>query len=71
MWFENDIYVQMEVVDENEWWGKIEQMKGGGEEEMIIKHSFNQAGQQTLYDMACALIQFSHHICTSILQKTI
>ena len=60
MWFENDIYVQMEV-DENEWWGKIEQMKGGGEEEMIIKHNFSQAGQQTLYDMACTLIQFSHH----------
>ena len=46
----------MEVVDENEWWGKIEHMKGGGEEEMIIKHNFSQAGQQTLYDMACTLI---------------
>ena len=53
MWLENDIYVQMEVVDENEWWGKIEQMKGGGEEEMIIKHNFSRASQQTLYDMAC------------------
>ena len=51
MWFENDIYVQMEV-HENEWWGKIEQMKGVGEEEMIIKPNFSQAGQQTLYDMA-------------------
>ena len=68
MWFENDIYMQMEVVDENEWWGKIEQMKGGGEEEMIIKHNFSRARQQTLYDMACTLIQFSHHVYTSILQ---
>ena len=56
MWFENDIYVQMEVLDENEWWGKIEQMKGGGKEEMIIKHNFSRVGQQTLYDMACTLI---------------
>ena len=31
----------MEVVDENEWWDKIEQMIGGGEEEMIIKHNFS------------------------------
>ena len=58
----------MEVVDENEWWGKIEQMKGGGEEEMIIRHNFSQACQQTLYDMTFTLIQFSHHVCTSILQ---
>ena len=58
----------MEVVDENEQWDKIEQMKGGGEEEMIIKHNFSQASQQTLYDMACTLIQFSHHVCTFILQ---
>ena len=45
----------MEVVDENEWRGKIEQMKGGGEEEMIIKHNFSRAGQQILYDMAYQL----------------
>ena len=57
----------MEVVDENELWGKIEQMKGG-EEETIIKHNFSRAGKQTLYDMTYTLIQFSHHVCTSILQ---
>ena len=45
----------MEVDDENEWWGKIEQMKGGGEEEMIIKHNFSRIDQQTLYDMAYQL----------------
>ena len=27
----------------------------GGEEEMIIKHNFNRAGQQTLYNMAYQL----------------
>ena len=31
-------------------------MKGGGKEEMIIKHNFSRVGQQTLYDMACTLI---------------
>ena len=45
----------MEVLDENEWWGKIEQMKGGGEQEMIIKRNFSRADQQTLYDMAYQL----------------
>ena len=30
-------------------------MKGGGEEEMIIKYNFSQAGQQTLSDMAYQL----------------
>ena len=47
------MYIYMYIfVDENEWWGKIEQMKGVGEEEMIIKPNFSRAGQQTLYDMA-------------------
>ena len=48
MWFENDIYVQMEVVDENEWWGKIEQMKGGGEEEMKDRAQFQSSRQANL-----------------------
>lgn len=42
----------MEVLDENEWRGKLEQMKGGGEQEMIIKRKFSRADQQTLADMA-------------------
>lgn len=43
---------QMEILDENEWWGKMEQMKNGEEQEMIIKHNFSRADQQTLSDMA-------------------
>lgn len=42
----------MEVFDENEWWNKIEQMKAGGEQEMVIKHNFSRGDQQTLGDMA-------------------
>lgn len=47
--------MQMEVLDENEWWSKMEQMKGGGEQEMIIKHNYSRADQQTLSDMAYQL----------------
>lgn len=46
---------EVEAMDENEWWGKIEQMKRGGEKEMIIKHNFSRADQQTLADMAYQL----------------
>ena len=50
------IYIYIYIfVNENEWWGKIEQMKGGGEEEMIIMHNFNRPSQQTLYDIAYQL----------------
>ena len=48
------IYIYI-FVDENEQWGKIEQMKGGGEEMMIIKYNFSRVGQQTLYDIAYQL----------------
>ncbi|KAF3964534.1 hypothetical protein CMV_011182 [Castanea mollissima] len=51
---------EMEVLDENEWWGKMEQMKGGGEQEMIIKRNFSRADQQTLYDMAYQLGLYFH-----------
>ncbi|XP_024028397.1 DExH-box ATP-dependent RNA helicase DExH1 isoform X1 [Morus notabilis] len=46
---------EVEAMDENEWWGKIEQMKRGGEKEMIIKRNFSRADQQTLADMAYQL----------------
>ncbi|GMN39573.1 hypothetical protein TIFTF001_008810 [Ficus carica] len=46
---------EMEAMDENEWWGKIEQMKRGGEQEMVIKRNFSRADQQTLADMAYQL----------------
>ena len=45
----------MEALDENEWWGKIEHMKRGREQEMIIKRNFSRADQQTLADMAYQL----------------
>lgn len=45
----------MEAMDENEWRGKIEQMKRGGEQEMVIKRNFSRADQQTLADMAYQL----------------
>ncbi|PON63124.1 ATP-dependent RNA helicase DHX [Parasponia andersonii] len=46
---------EMESLDENEWWVKIEQMKRGGEQEMVIKRNFSRADQQTLADMAYQL----------------
>lgn len=42
----------MEPLDENEWWGKMEQMKRGGEQEMVIKRNFSRTDQQILFDMA-------------------
>lgn len=45
----------MEVLDENEWWGKMEQMKNGPEQEMVIKRNFSRNDQQTLSDMAYQL----------------
>ncbi|KAL6273302.1 hypothetical protein ACE6H2_023994 [Prunus campanulata] len=46
---------EMEVLDENEWWGKMEQMKNGAEQEMVIKRNFSRNDQQTLSDMAYQL----------------
>lgn len=43
---------EKEVLDEKEWWKKIETMKRGGEQELVIKHYFSIADQQTLADMA-------------------
>lgn len=44
--------MQKEVLDENEWWDKLEKMKGGGEQELIIKRNYSREDQQTLADMA-------------------
>lgn len=51
----NQFIFQMEVLDENEWWNKIEQWKTGGEQEMLIKRNFSRGDQQTLSDMAYQL----------------
>lgn len=45
----------MEVLDENEWWSKMQQMKNGGEQEMIIRRNYSRSDQQTLGDMAYQL----------------
>ncbi|KAE8125212.1 hypothetical protein FH972_020045 [Carpinus fangiana] len=51
---------EMEVLDENEWWSKMEQMKRGGEQEMVIKRNYSRADQQTLSDMAYQLGLYFH-----------
>nr|DAD48355.1 TPA_asm: hypothetical protein HUJ06_018292 [Nelumbo nucifera] len=51
---------ELEVVDEDEWWNKMEQMKKGGEQEMIIKRNYSREGQQTLADMASQLGLYFH-----------
>ncbi|KAI4364040.1 hypothetical protein MLD38_020183 [Melastoma candidum] len=47
--------VEMEVLDENEWWEKMEQLKRGGEQEIIIRRNYNRSDQQVLSDMAYEL----------------
>ncbi|OMO49794.1 hypothetical protein CCACVL1_30801 [Corchorus capsularis] len=51
---------EMEVLDEAEWWDKINQMKKGGEQEMIIKRNFSRSDQQVLSDMAYQLGLYFH-----------
>ncbi|GFP82682.1 ATP-dependent RNA helicase dhx36 [Phtheirospermum japonicum] len=51
---------EIEVMDQNEWWGKIEQMKGGGEQEMVIRRKFSRDDQQVLADMAYQLGLYFH-----------
>ncbi|CAN4089643.1 unnamed protein product [Withania somnifera] len=50
----------MEVMNENEWWGKMEQFKRGGEQEMVIKRNFSRDDQQKLSDMAYHLEIYFH-----------
>ncbi|KAG9131678.1 hypothetical protein Leryth_009422 [Lithospermum erythrorhizon] len=50
----------MEVMDENEWCKKIEQMKTGDEKEMIIKRNFSRDNQEILGDMAHQLGLYFH-----------
>ncbi|XP_059451843.1 DExH-box ATP-dependent RNA helicase DExH1 isoform X2 [Corylus avellana] len=51
---------EMEVLDENEWWSKMEQMKRGGEQEIVIKRNYSRGDQQTLSDMAYQLGLYFH-----------
>ncbi|XP_023527583.1 DExH-box ATP-dependent RNA helicase DExH1 isoform X1 [Cucurbita pepo subsp. pepo] len=43
---------EMEVLNEDEWWAKMDQMKRGGEQELIIKRNYSRRDQEILYDMA-------------------
>ncbi|KAF9595900.1 hypothetical protein IFM89_005968 [Coptis chinensis] len=45
----------VEVFDENEWWSKLEEMKGGNENEIIVKRNFGRDGQQAMSDIAYQL----------------
>ncbi|XAR64755.1 RNA helicase [Bertholletia excelsa] len=51
---------EMEVLDENEWWGKMEEMKRSGEQELIIKRQYSREDQQVLSDMAYQLGLYFH-----------
>ncbi|CAA3002301.1 D -box ATP-dependent RNA helicase D 1 isoform X1 [Olea europaea subsp. europaea] len=51
---------EMEVMDQNEWCGKMEQLKRGGEQEMIIRRNFSRDDQQILADMAYELGLYFH-----------
>ncbi|XP_072988062.1 DExH-box ATP-dependent RNA helicase DExH1 isoform X2 [Typha latifolia] len=46
---------EVEKLDEDEWWNKINQLKQGGQQELIIKRNFGRDGQNTLADMAQTL----------------
>ncbi|XP_051149601.1 DExH-box ATP-dependent RNA helicase DExH1 [Andrographis paniculata] len=51
---------KIEAMDQNEWWGKMEEMKKGGEQEMIIRRYFSREDQQILGDMANQLSLYFH-----------
>ncbi|XP_021289925.1 DExH-box ATP-dependent RNA helicase DExH1 isoform X2 [Herrania umbratica] len=51
---------EMEVLDEGEWWDKINQMKKGEEQEMIIRRTFSRSDQQILSDMTYQLGLYFH-----------
>uniref|UniRef100_A0A7N0V4Q0 RNA helicase n=3 Tax=Kalanchoe fedtschenkoi TaxID=63787 RepID=A0A7N0V4Q0_KALFE len=51
---------EMEVLDENEWWGKMEEFRKGGEQEMVVRRNFSRSDQQTLSDMAHELGLYFH-----------
>jgi ATP-dependent RNA helicase DHX36 len=44
--------VQVEKVDEAEWWNKIGQLREGSQQELVVKENFGRDGQNILADMA-------------------
>ncbi|XP_077217577.1 RNA helicase family protein isoform X2 [Tasmannia lanceolata] len=51
---------EVEMLDENEWWTKMQQMKEGGQQELIVKRNYGREGQQALADMAHQLGLYFH-----------
>lgn len=51
---------EVDVMDEKEWWQKMNQMKEGGEQELIIKKNFKREDQDVLADMANQLGLYFH-----------
>ncbi|KDP36104.1 hypothetical protein JCGZ_08748 [Jatropha curcas] len=51
---------EMEVLDENEWWDKMEKLKNGRDQEMIVKRNYSRSDQQTLSDMAYEMGLYFH-----------
>lgn len=43
---------EVEKLDENEWRARIQEMKEGAQEELVIKRNFGREGQQVLADIA-------------------
>ncbi|KAL5709082.1 RNA helicase [Ranunculus cassubicifolius] len=50
----------VEVLDENEWWNKLEKMKSGSEQEIVVKKNFGRDGQTIMADMAYQLGLYFH-----------
>ncbi|KAG8091920.1 hypothetical protein GUJ93_ZPchr0012g20612 [Zizania palustris] len=44
--------LQVEKVDENEWWNKIRQLREGPQQELVVKRNFGRDGQNILADMS-------------------
>ncbi|XP_076882028.1 DExH-box ATP-dependent RNA helicase DExH1-like [Bidens hawaiensis] len=53
---------QVEAFDKNHWWGKMEEMKRGGDTELIIKHFFSRNDQQNVSDMGISARAFIIHM---------
>ncbi|KAL4184891.1 hypothetical protein AMTRI_Chr10g227850 [Amborella trichopoda] len=51
---------EVEKVDENEWWTKMEDMERSGQQELIVKRNYGREGQNILEDMAHQLGLYFH-----------
>ncbi|KAK1283145.1 putative pre-mRNA-splicing factor ATP-dependent RNA helicase [Acorus calamus] len=42
----------IEKVDENEWWNRMNRLREGGQQELVVKKNYGREGEQILSDMA-------------------